>query len=49
VLGALLRYSICAGRIDEAFNFIALTPEKKTKRSIAIPLAQVCKVKGLKH
>jgi len=34
---------------DEAFTFTALTTEKKRKRLIAIALAQVQKVKALKH
>jgi len=49
VNGALKRYSISAGRIHKAITFTALTPEKKPKLLIAIPLAQVCKFKALKH
>ena len=47
--GALIRYSISAGRIHKAITFTALTPEKKPYCLIAIPLVQVRKVKALKH
>jgi len=47
--GALIRYSISGGRIHKAINFTDLMPKEKPKCLFAIPLAQVRKVKALKH
>jgi len=49
VNGALKRSSISIGQIPKEITFTALTPETKPKRLIAIPLAQVHKVKALKQ